>query len=430
MIEGFHSEHFTTDSLERFSCPTDFGTRYAQLLRESSNVRVLLHANVTRLRFHPDRAAIESVLVRTLSGKSFTVRAGRFVLATGGLEVTRLLLANNDVCPQGIGNQHDVVGRYYMCHIAGTVGTLKLSVPDSTVWHGYDISDDGIYCRRRMALTPESQRRLRLGNFIARLHHPRITNPAHRTAVLSALQLAKGLISYEYSTRLHGQERMGLGTWISHIGNVMRGPGEVIAFGHHMLRDRFLAARKFPSIIVRSSAGHYSLDFHAEQQPSAVSRVTLTRDTDQFGLPRLNVDWRYTPFDVHTVKESVRLLAADLQAAGIGKLEYDPDSIEVEVARYGAYGGHHLGTARMGNDPRTSVVDADCRVHGLKNLYIAGGAVFPTSSQANPTLTIVALAVRLAEHLRARVAEPAVTTRGNATVASAAPSAESIQLAR
>jgi choline dehydrogenase-like flavoprotein len=111
-----------------------------------------------------------------------------------------------------------------------------------------------------------------------------------------------------------------------------------------------------------------------------------------------------------TVREAVRLLAADLGASGIGAFEYDPASIELEVTRYGAYGGHHLGTARMGTDPRSSVVDADCRVHGLENLFIAGGAVFPTSSQANPTLTIVALALRLAAHLNARSARerPAV----------------------
>lgn len=407
MIAGFASQHFTTDTLERFSCPTDFGARYGKRLREIGNVRVLLHANVTRIRLHPDRAAVQSVVARTLAGKSFSVKADRFVLATGGLEVARLLLASNDVFPEGLGNQHDAVGRYYMCHIAGTVGTLKLTVPDDRVWHGYDISDEGIYCRRRLALTPETQRRFGLGNFVARLHHPRITDPAHRTAVLSALQLAKGLISYEYGKRLHGQERLGLKQWLAHVRNVMSAPGEVVAFGHHMLRDRFLAARKFPSIIVRSTAGHYSLDFHAEQQPSAASRVTLTRDVDALGMPRLNIDWRYTPLDIHTVSEAVKLFATDIQAQGIGRFEYDPQSIELEMSRYGAYGGHHLGTARMGTDPRTSVTDADGRVHGLKNLYIAGGALFPTSSQANPTLTIVALAARLAAHLRARGTEPA-----------------------
>jgi len=411
MIDGLRSEHFTTDSLERFSCPTDFGSRYLQRLRNAANVRVLLHANLTNLNFHPNGQALESVLLQTLDRKRITVRAAKVVLATGGLEVVRLLLANRDKWPDGVGNQHDVVGRYYMCHIAGTVGTLKQPGPDR-VWHGYDITEDGIYCRRRLALTAQTQRRKRIGNFIGRLHHPRITDPQHRTAVLSALQLAKGLISYEYGKRLHGGERMSWGTWMRHARNVLAGPWQLAAFGHHMLRDRFLAARKFPSIIVKSTAGHYSLDFHAEQEPSAASRVGLTQEQDSLGMPRLLVDWRYTPQDVATVKQAVRLFAEDIQASGIGVFEYDPESIEMEMSRYGAYGGHHLGTTRMGNDPRSSVVDANCRVHGLENLFIAGGAVFPTSSQANPTLTIVALAMRLAAHLQAGVARerPAVVT--------------------
>jgi choline dehydrogenase-like flavoprotein len=354
------------------------------------------------------------VLVRTLTGKQFTVRASQFVLATGGLEVARLLLANRDTRPDGIGNEHDVVGRHYMCHIAGTVGTLKQTGARPRIWHGYDLTADGVYCRRRLALSPRTQRQLQLGNFIGRLHHPRITDPAHRTAVLSALQLVKGLISYEYGTRLHGEERTSLANWLRHARNVLCSPHEVIAFGHHMLRDRLLAKRKFPSIIVTSSAGHYSLDFHAEQQPSPASRVTLTDERDELGLPRLLVDWCYTHNDVHTVRTAVRLFAQDIAQSGIGVFEYDPESIELEMSRYGAYGGHHLGTARMGSNPRMSVVDGNCRIHGVRNLYIAGGAVFPTSSQANPTLTIVALALRLGGHLRA-VAQGRVPTEVRAT---------------
>jgi choline dehydrogenase-like flavoprotein len=151
---------------------------------------------------------------------------------------------------------------------------------------------------------------------------------------------------------------------------------------------------------VKSTAGHYSLDFHAEQEPSATSRVSLTAQRDELGLPRLLVDWCYTHGDVQTVRKAVQLFAQDIAQSGIGVFEYDPDSIELEMSRYGAYGGHHLGTARMGVDRRTSVVNSDCRVHGVRNLYVAGGAVFATSSQANPTLTIVALALRLASHLR------------------------------
>lgn len=409
MIDGFRSEHFSTDTLERFSCPTDFGSRYAHKLRACANVRVLLHANLTNLNFHPNGEALESLTLQTLAKKRITVRSKQVVLATGGLEVVRLLLANRDKWSNGVGNQHDMVGRYYMCHIAGTIGTLKQPGPDR-VWHNYDVTDDGIYCRRRLALTAQTQRQLRIGNFIGRLHHPRITDPQHRTAVLSALQLAKGLISYEYGKRLHGGESMSWRTWGQHVCNVLGGVGELVAFGHHMARDRFLAARKFPSVIVKSTAGHYSLDFHAEQEPCAVSRVGLAAERDELGMQKLLIDWRYTPQDVATVREAVRLLADDIGQSGIGVFEYDPAAIEVEITRYGAYGGHHLGTTRMGTEPRSSVVDADCRVHGVENLFIAGGSVFPTSSQANPTLTIVALAVRLAGHLHsaARAERPSV----------------------
>ncbi len=399
MIEGFRSEEFTTDTLERFSCPTDFGARYAKRLRAAGNVRVLLHANLTRIRFHSDARTVQSLELRGLGGKRLDVRTRQVVLATGGLEVARLLLASRESFPAGIGNDHDAVGRYYMCHIAGTIGTLKQPGRDR-VFHGYDVTADGIYCRRRLALTAAAQRRHRIGNFIARLHHPRITDPSHGTSVLSALQLAKGLISYEYGKRLHGEEAISAVTWLRHFGNVLRGPGDLFRFAHHMLRDRFLATRKFPSVIVKSTAGHYSLDFHAEQQPSPASRVTLTADRDELGVPRLLVDWRYTPGDVETVRQAVRVFADDIARSGVGRFEYDPAAIELEMSRYGAYGGHHLGTARMGTDPTSSVVDGNCRVHGLENLYIAGGAVFPTSSQANPTLTIVALSLRLAAHLR------------------------------
>ena len=125
----------------------------------------------------------------------------------------------------------------------------------------------------------------------------------------------------------------------------------------------------------------------------------LDADRDALGVPRLKIDWRYTPQDIETISTSVRLLAEDIERSGVGTFNYDPDTVEAEMIRYGAYGGHHLGTARMGDDPRTSVVDAQCRVHGVENLFIASAATFPTSSQANPTLTIVALALRLAKHL-------------------------------
>ncbi len=400
MIEGFESDYFSSDTLERFSCPTDFGARYGEQLRSAPNINVILHANVTAVRLLRNGTRVASLDVRSLRGRRLQVQATHFVLAAGGLEVARLLLASRDIQSDGIGNQHDVVGRYYMCHLAGAIGALKVLKPAGSVHHGYEISAEGIYCRRRLALRPEVQRSQGLGNFVARLHHPRITEPAHRSSVLSLLYLAKPFVPYEYSKRLHGDGQASLGNWLRHVGNVVTGPLEAMAFAWHLLRDRKLAKRKFPTIIVKSKANLYSIDFYAEQQPDPASRVMLDPGApDALGMPRLRIDWRYTAGDVDTVRRAVALLAAELARSGVGRLEYDPQAVEAEMTRDGALGGHHIGTTRMGSDPRDSVVDLNCRVHGVGNLFVASSAAFPTSSQANPTLTVVALALRLAAHL-------------------------------
>lgn len=407
VIEGFTSDSFSIDTLERFSCPTDFGARYAHRLRAAATVRVILHANATNLTLEEGGQALRSVTARSLRGSGITVRAKTFVLAAGGLEVARLLLANRAVHPAGIGNAHDIVGRYYMCHVAGTLGAIQIAKPLAAVWHGYDVADDGTYCRRRFALRAAAQRTHRLANFVARLHHPRITDPRHRNAVLSLLFFSKYLIPYEYRTRLHGGEPTTPAILAQHLRNVLGDPLSAAAFAAHMLRDRTLAARKFPSLIVQSRENLYSLDFHAEQRPNPASRVSLDTDVDALGMPKLRIDWRYEAGDIDTVTRAVALLAEDIQGHGIGKFDYDPAAIEAEMTRYGAYGGHHIGTARMGTDPRSSVVNPHGRIHDVANLYIASSAIFPTSSQANPTLTIVAMALRLADHVKTALLRPA-----------------------
>lgn len=400
IVEGFSSVDFSTHRLERFSRPTDFAARYGHRLRAAPNVRVILHANLTRIGLNEAGTRVEELELRTLAGNHLRARGSRYVLATGGLETARLLLANRDRHAHGIGNEHDLVGRYYMCHLAGTIGAIHFTCPPDAVFRGYRVAPEGVYCRQRFALEAPAQRREQIGNFIARLHHPRITDPAHRNAVLSLLYLAKPLIPYEYAQRLHGGDSGSLRAWMRHVTNVISAPFEVTSFAWHMARDRKFAARKFPSIIINSKANLYSIDFHAEQYPNRESRVLLDNAVDGFGMPRIKIDWRYLPQDVRTVSRALEMLARDFATSGVGHLDYDPEQVETEMVRYGAYGGHHIGTARMGSDPRSSVVDVNCRLHSIYNLYVAGSAVFPTSSQANPTLTIVALAVRLAALLR------------------------------
>jgi choline dehydrogenase-like flavoprotein len=398
-LEGFQGRHFTDRQIERFSCPTDFAKRYGGRLKQAANITVMLHANVVKLSTWPDGNSVETAYVETLKGRHFQVRAGNFVLAAGGLEIPRLLLASRDTHALGLGNAYDQVGRYYMTHVAGTIGDI-IPANGKLPFLDYVRSDDGVYCRRRFALTEASQRNLGVGNFIARLHHPRLRNPAHRTGTLSAVYLARPFIAYEYASRLYGDGPLPADGFLGHLRNVARDLPSVAAFALDWLVRRRFAARKFPSLVVHPRSGIYSLDFHAEQAPNPDSRVTITRERDRLGVPKLHVDWRLSATDLRTVRLSLAALEADFSESGCATLHYDAADIIDAAHRDGAYGGHHIGTARMSASPREGVVDETCRVHGVGNLYIAGSAVFPTSSQANPTLTVVAMALRLADALK------------------------------
>jgi choline dehydrogenase-like flavoprotein len=400
MIAGYGEESFTTENLERFSRPTDLGKRYREQLAAAKNLRVMLHASVVQISLDEAGSRVTGLEVRTRAGRLIVIEAKQFVLAPGGLEATRLLLASRGVHPQGIGNRHDVLGRYYMSHIAGTIGSFHASGGHDAVWHGYEVAADGTYCRRRLALRAEAQRAHRIGNFVARLHHPRIGDAAHGSGVLSALRLGRAAIPKRFRARVP-EENLSGAEFARHAGNVVRGIPEIARFATHMLVKRRLAKRKFPSVIIHPRDGRFSLDFHSEQEPNYASTVRLSDERDALGMPRLVVDWRYTPNDLATVSTSLSLFAEDVSRSGCGVFEYNPGEVEREMTRYGAYGAHHIGTTRMGDDPRSSVVNRDCRVHGVHNLYVAGSSVFPTSSQANPTLTAVALGLRLADRLKA-----------------------------
>lgn len=416
LISGFHSARVLTNGIERFSCPTDFGIRYARQLQLAPNVKVLLGANCTGIRLRADGHCVRSVEVSTLTGNRFSASSRVTVLAVGGLETARLLLASNDVAPAGIGNFHDVVGRYYMCHIAGNVGQLTVSGLTQNVRHGYEVTPDGVYCRRRLTVSADEQRRLGLSNTVARLHFPRITDPAHRNGVLSGLFLARKLISYEYGKRLNDGSTQMPSSYARHLFNVLTDPMDTSAFLVHWLSRRSLADRKFPSVILRNRTNRFSLEMHGEQIPQAQSRVTLSSKVDALGMPKLRVDWRYSPADIDSMRRTLDVLAQEFAQSGVAQFVYDPETLEQDLIRFGAYGGHHIGTARMGADIRTSVVNAECQVHSVANLFIAGSAVFPTSSQANPTLTLVALSLRLGKTLEQRLKTQHVIPKEEAVV--------------
>jgi choline dehydrogenase-like flavoprotein len=403
IAKGFNPKDFSSDPLERFSCPTNFGARYGHRLAAAKDVRVLMHANCVEVIPGKEGGASDQAVFRTLSGKQITVTAKSTVVATGGIETARLFLASRRDNPNGVGNANDLVGRYYMCHIAGTIGAVKFNIPAGDIYHGYERSWDGVYCRRRMALKPEAQRREKVGNAVFRLHHPRLADPSHKTGVLSLIYLAKPFISYEYSKRLHGDEAPGAKEYLQHVLNLATTPFSTAKFLANWAWVRTLAARKFPSLIVVPRSKTYSIDVHSEQMPNPDSRIMLGNAHDALDMPRVRIDWRYTPLDIRTVSEGLRLLQGEFAAWGGAELTYKPEEVEHCMLREGAYGGHHVGTARMGRTPQEGVVDSNCRVFGTAGLYVAGSSVFPTSGQANPTLTAIAMTLRLADHLKQRL---------------------------
>ena len=415
LIRGWSSDIVSTRSLERFSCPTNFGQRYARRLRLAPSIRVLRGAVCTAIRLDGQTPppgvprAVRNLDVATHAGRRLQVRAQAVVLATGGLETARLLLCSDDVLPHGVGNTHDVVGRYYMCHIAGNLGTLTLRGPVGDVRHGYEVSPEGVYCRRRLSIREPHQRRQGLLNAVARLHFPRISDPAHRSGVLSGLFLVRRFIPYEYARRLHDSTALSASRIARHLLNGVTDAPDTVAFLAHWLTRRTFAQRKFPSVILSNRTNRFSLEVQGEQQPHPDSRVSLADAVDSLGMRRLRIDWRYRPDDIASIGRTLDILAAEFARSGAGQLQIEHARLEEDLLAYGAYGGHHIGTARMGRDPRTSVVDSNARVHDVANLYVAGSAVFPTSSQANPTLTLLALSLRLADHL-ARTLRPETTS--------------------
>jgi len=335
----------------QFSPPTRFARAYGGALEKANDVRVVLHSNVTDVRLEPGRTRVSSLTCRTLSGVTFNIQANRYVLALGGIENARVLLASRSQQPEGVANGHDVVGRYFMehPHYYGSIGIVHALALDLAFYKRIP-SDlkraDGTSVRVMGALgiAADVARREKLLNFSVTFQP---VSAKSDTGMLAA-------------------------TTVQRL--VTRGRGEAQAA---------------------------ELSVRAEQSPLAESRVTLTDEPDAVGLRRVALNWRIAPEDDVQMRRALVILARELAAAGIARARVPGDASRF-IWRPSP-GGHHMGTTRMGTDPAVSVVDANCRTHQVENLYIAGSSVFTTSGDSNPTLTIVALAHRLADTLKKRV---------------------------
>ena len=337
------------------SPPTRF-INYREQVSSAPNVDLVLHANVVDLVLAPSGRGLESVTIACLGGKRMTLRARHFVLATGGIENARLLLASNRVNPRGVGNDRDLVGRYFTDHPA--VEELGQAVlPD----HGalmalYFGAKDRVFKHQIVGvlqLAEEVQRKL---------------------ALLNALFVLRKVPQWH---------RAPLSDDVAYLASAIDLP------------------RRPEPLPEGAGTGIVKFGVAAEPVPNPASRVTLSAERDELGMPRIALDWQIDKTTVASACASLKEIGRELGLRAVGRLHYRYP--EDGHWHGGTWSHHHMGTTRMSADPGGGVVDADAQVHGVANLFVAGSSIFPTVGCANPTYTIVALAVRLADHLKRRL---------------------------
>jgi choline dehydrogenase-like flavoprotein len=344
------------------------------LLRRAESVRVLTHANLTEIESDDAGGAATGLRVRCLGGRAFRVVARRYVLATGAVENARLLLASRRAVAEGLGNRHDQVGRCFMEHIHCPSGKIRLTNPHAVAPALYFRTGRGVIAR--LYLPPEVQAREGLLNYNAMLE------PMHSDLLRRGFAMAHRVV-------LSADRVVTRARRVAHLARRYVGPAAARSY------RRGLPGADHPARELRL---HHTF----EQAPNPDSRVRLDGETDVLGVPRVRLEWRTLPIDRRTMIRGRDLIGEAFGAAGLGELVRCPgedDSVWPPPPLQGLR-GHHMGTTRMHADPRRGVVDADCRVHGIRNLFVAGSSVFPTSGAGTPTITIVALALRLADHLR------------------------------
>jgi choline dehydrogenase-like flavoprotein len=343
----------TTD-VYQFGPARLFTEAYLEELRRAPSVLLCLHATAIELEADAEGRSVTHVRATRLTGRTLRVRANLFVLAAGGIENARLLLLSNGIRRDGLGNESDMVGRCFMEHPRDV--SCRLIPADPGLWDRcglYDIhrTAAGIVMGR-LAFTDEARRHQQL--------------PAMSVTLRPRPQGFRRRVAESLRTHLLGARRRHGGEWF-------RLPGK---------------GRRF---------GGFELLINLEQAPDRDNRITLGTDRDRFGLPKAAIHWRWRELDQRNLARIHAVLGDELQQSEIGRVIIDGGDLPDPSAH------HHMGTTRMHRDPRLGVVTEHARVHGLSNLFVAGSSVFPTSGFANPTLTIVALALRLAEHLKGQL---------------------------
>ena len=345
----------------QFSPPTRMGFVYRDPIFKAPNVHLHTYARVVEVVPNEAVTAIDGLRVKTIEGKEHRVRAKHYVLACGAIHNARLLLASNSRAKQGIGNDHDLVGRYFMEHFEVIGGQVVFEHAHPFKLYSFPPAGK-TRARAEMGIRGEMQRKHRILN---------------------------GTASFQ-GGGLTGKEQSRF-VWFSPDAEA---------------NVKEWQARRPPASYPQSDQVVYRMFTRQEQAPNPESRIVLSAEKDELGMRRANLHWRFTPLDKRSMRTYYELLGREMGRAGLGRVQIMDWLIDKDDTAWPEHlsgGWHHMGTARMNNDPKQGVVDANCKVHGLANLFVAGGAVYPTGGAVNPTLTVVAMTLRLSDHLKTKV---------------------------
>ena len=314
-----------------------FRELHSAALRADPNIRPLLHANVTHIQLDPGARHVTGLVVRTLNGRQFEVRASRYVLAAHAIENARLLLVSNDVLAAGIGNQSDMVGRHFMEHPRVRSGLL---FPSERFPRLYDAG-----------AIASTLLNINIG----------IKAPTMRERGMLQYYCRFLPVQTDYQTA-DAVKALRAGFWKPADLKAIEALGTLA--GDVPASLRYLAVRVGASTPLPAA---YKLDHRIEQAPNPDSRITLGTERDALGMRKPVFNWALSDLDYHSLAEGQRTIVEEFTRLGLGRFEAPPiDAAVVREKVEGHY--HHIGTARMASSPREGVVDADCRVHGTDNL--------------------------------------------------------------
>lgn len=390
-LESGEEDLFKT-TMFQFARKDIFYNDYLNDFKNAENVKIFLESTVLKIETTENAKEVERLSVSIQNDIQFSVKANCYIIAAGGLENARLLLLSNNHANQGLGNDKDLVGRFFMEHPhmwgKGVVGTYYPT--ESEKFNPNDIYHfhyrNGTSLLGYLIFKDEVIRQNKLLNITFGMRGESLQYPAGYQEGVAALRNA-------LSNMKHGRINKEM---INELGKFFNNGTAVV---YESIRKLVNGQVEKWNRLGLEETGIY-INLMAEQAPNPDSRVILGDERDRFGQRKIQLDWRLTDLDLESMKKSLEILNTNLQKKGLGYIDIyvNTDLEDMAPNIHGGY--HHMGTTRMHEDPTLGVVNEHCKIHGTHNLFVAGSSVFPTVGYANPTLTIVALAIRLADHLK------------------------------